>query len=123
MRCLTAPACGSQDWTELTGYLASVPLRAAANVAFVVYAANDRVYPVLLLHGVRFPLNMLRSLETLRLRRRIAPVNEANPTWLRLVTGCLSGRAGISVTICRNWHHDKKVALKFYETKRLGRRS
>lgn len=82
------------------GYLASalvlttfcmktmVPLRAVAilsNVAFIAYALDDGLYPVLLLHLVLLPLNLLRTVEMLRLRRRVEQVasRDFSFDWLR----------------------------------------
>ncbi len=66
---------------DLSGYVASllvfaafymtsmVPLRLvaiASNLAFIVYALQGGLMPVLLLHGALLPLNVLRLLERRR---------------------------------------------------------
>jgi len=73
-------------WVDLAGYLASalvlatfcmrtmVALRIAAigsNICFIGFGVAAHVYPVLLLHVVLLPLNTIRTLEMLRLTRRI----------------------------------------------------
>jgi len=73
-------------WVDAAGYLASIlvfatfcmrtmiALRLAAigsNVCFIGFGAAAHVYPVLLLHLVLLPLNTMRTLEMLRLTRRI----------------------------------------------------
>ncbi len=88
------------NWIEAAGYLASalvlatfcmktmIPLRAAAicsNVAFIVYAFNEELYPVLMLHAVLLPLNSWRAFQMLRLVRRVkaASKGDLSPDWLR----------------------------------------
>ena len=73
-------------WVDAAGYLASVlvfatfcmrtmiALRLAAigsNVCFIGFGVAAHVYPVLLLHVVLLPLNTVRTLEMIRLTRRI----------------------------------------------------
>ena len=74
-------------WVDAAGYLASIlvfatfcmritmiALRLAAigsNVCFIGFGLAAHVYPVLLFHLVLLPLNMVRTLEMLRLTRRI----------------------------------------------------
>jgi CRP/FNR family cyclic AMP-dependent transcriptional regulator len=73
-------------WVDAAGYIASVlvfatfcmrtmiALRVAAigsNICFIGFGLAARVYPVLLLHVVLLPLNTLRTLEMVRLTRRI----------------------------------------------------
>ena len=73
-------------WVDAAGYLASIlvfatfcmrtmiALRLAAigsNVCFIGFGLAAHVYPVLLLHLVLLPLNTVRTLEMLRLTRRI----------------------------------------------------
>jgi CRP/FNR family cyclic AMP-dependent transcriptional regulator len=51
-----------------------IPLRIAAicsNVAFVVYACCDSLYPILLLHSVLLPLNVARIAQILRMKKLI----------------------------------------------------
>lgn len=73
-------------WVDAAGYLASllvlatfcmrtmIALRVAAigsNICFVGFGIAAHVYPVLLLHLVLLPLNAVRTLEMVRLTRRI----------------------------------------------------
>src|SRR5579862_6144309 len=73
-------------WVDAAGYLASVlvfatfcmrtmiALRLAAigsNICFIGFGVAAHVYPVLLLHVVLLPLNTIRTLEMMRLTRRI----------------------------------------------------
>ena len=70
------------NWIELLGYAASaavlatfcmstmMPLRVMAlvsNVLFMAYGYADHLYPVLILHGLLFPVNALRLLQLQRL--------------------------------------------------------
>jgi CRP/FNR family cyclic AMP-dependent transcriptional regulator len=88
------------NWIEAAGYLASalvlatfcmktmIPLRCAAicsNVAFIVYGFYDKVYPVLILHGILLPLNIWRAIQMLRLIRRVetASKGDLSTEWLR----------------------------------------
>jgi CRP/FNR family cyclic AMP-dependent transcriptional regulator len=74
------------NWIEAVGYLASalvlatfcmstmVPLRVIAicsNIAFILYACYGGLYPVLILHSVLLPINLWRTIEVLRLIRRV----------------------------------------------------
>jgi CRP-like cAMP-binding protein len=74
------------NWIDGAGYLASalvlatfcmktmVPLRIAAifsNLAFILYAFYDGLFPVLALHTVLLPLNIARTVQMLRLMRRV----------------------------------------------------
>jgi len=74
------------SWIELTGYIASllvfstfymktmIPLRGVAiisNVAFMLYGFFAGLYPVLALHIVLFPLNILRLRQMRRLITRV----------------------------------------------------
>ena len=73
-------------WTEGVGYVASVlvfstfymktmiPLRSvaiASNLAFITYGFAGHLYPVLVLHLLLLPLNVMRLLQILRLVREI----------------------------------------------------
>jgi len=73
-------------WVDAAGYIASalvfatfcmrtmIALRVAAigsNICFIGFGLAAHVYPVLLLHVVLLPLNTVRTLEMLRLTRRI----------------------------------------------------
>jgi CRP/FNR family transcriptional regulator, cyclic AMP receptor protein len=74
------------EWVDVIGYLASIlvfatfcmrtmiALRVAAigsNICFIVFGVAAHVYPVLLLHVVLLPLNAVRTLEMMRLTRRV----------------------------------------------------
>jgi CRP/FNR family cyclic AMP-dependent transcriptional regulator len=76
----------AQIWTDAAGYIASllvfatfcmrtmVALRIAAigsNICFIGFGVVAHVYPVLILHLVLLPLNTIRTVEMLRLTRRI----------------------------------------------------
>ncbi len=73
-------------WVDTVGYLASllvfatffmrtmIALRLAAigsNVCFIGFGVAAHIYPVLILHIALLPLNTVRTLEMLRLTRRI----------------------------------------------------
>lgn len=74
---------------ELIGYLASLLVLAtfsvrgmvalrllaiASNLAFIAYAALVGIHPVLLLHGLLLPVNVVRLLQAVRERlRRTGP--------------------------------------------------
>lgn len=77
-------------WVELAGYIASalvfltfcmktmIPLRIVAivsNVAFIVYGFFGFIYPVMILHVILLPLNIIRTRQMLRL---IAQVKQAS---------------------------------------------
>jgi CRP/FNR family transcriptional regulator, cyclic AMP receptor protein len=77
---------GAQVWIDAVGYLASllvfatfcmrtmVALRIAAigsNICFIAFGIAAHVYPVLILHLVLLPLNTMRTVEMMRLRKRI----------------------------------------------------
>jgi CRP/FNR family transcriptional regulator, cyclic AMP receptor protein len=87
-------------WVEVVGYLASalvfatfcmktmIPLRVAAifsNIAFIVYASYFPLYPILILHSVLLPMNVWRTVEVLRLIRRVnaAAKGDLSVDWLR----------------------------------------
>ncbi|WP_380053942.1 cyclic nucleotide-binding domain-containing protein [Falsihalocynthiibacter sp. SS001] len=72
---------------ELIGFAASalvfltfcmqtlLPLRmiaAASNILFIIYAVVAGLTPILVLHGLLFPVNIWRLLQQLKVRRRIA---------------------------------------------------
>jgi len=88
------------NWIDGAGYLASalvlatfcmktmVPLRIAAilsNVAFILYAFYDGLFPVLALHVILLPLNVIRTVQMLRLKRRVesAVKSDLSIEWLR----------------------------------------
>jgi hypothetical protein len=59
-------------------------LALAANISFIAYAANARLWPVLTLHVVLVPVNVGRLLELFRYRRRVAQPNASLPSPLEL---------------------------------------
>ena len=86
-------------WVEGVGYLASllvfcafymktmIPLRwvaIASNVVFITYGAAGRIYPVLLLHAVLLPMNVLRlqQMRTLIQRVQEASRGKMSMEWL-----------------------------------------
>jgi CRP-like cAMP-binding protein len=88
------------NWIDGAGYLASalvlatfcmktmVPLRIAAissSVAFILYAFYDGLFPVLTLHVILLPLNIMRTVQMLRLMRRVecAAKSDLSIEWLR----------------------------------------
>ena len=88
------------SWVEAAGYFASalvfttfcmktmIPLRLAAigsNVAFITYGLAGHVYPVLILHAVLFPMNIWRTVEIVRLVRRVeaAAKGDLSVNWLK----------------------------------------
>jgi len=87
------------SWVEVTGYVASVlvfctfymktmiPLRVVgilSNVAFMIYAAGGRLYPVLILHAILLPLNCVRliQMQTLIKKVRDAAKGDCSMEWL-----------------------------------------
>ena len=87
-------------WVELAGYLASllvftsfymrrmIPLRVVAigsNIAFIVFGYGTGTMPVLILHTVLMPLNLWRTVEMLRLTRRVAAAAKGDLSldWLK----------------------------------------
>jgi hypothetical protein len=83
------------SWTEASGYLASflvfsafymksmVPLRFVAigsNVAFIVYGLLGGLHPVLLLHLVLLPLNVVRLLQVRKLAADIREALRGDPS-------------------------------------------
>ena len=83
MRCAIALRCETIPWVEVAGYIASllvfatfymktmVPLRITAissNIAFIIYSFYGGLYPILILHSVLLPLNLIRTAQILRLR-------------------------------------------------------
>ncbi len=88
------------SWVEAAGYFASalvfatfcmktmIPLRLAAigsNVAFIAYGIAGQIYPVLILHAVLLPMNLWRTVEMLRLVRRVeaAAKGDLSVEWLK----------------------------------------
>lgn len=95
MRCSDVLLCGSKSWVEAAGYLASLlvfatfcmktmlPLRIGAilsNVAFIAYAFFDGLYPILILHSVLLPLNVVRTVQMLRVRRIVEQASKGEFT-------------------------------------------
>lgn len=75
-----------KTWVDAAGYVASllvfatfcmrtmIPLRIAAigsNLCFIGFGLAAHVYPVLILHAVLLPLNAVRTVEMVRLSKRI----------------------------------------------------
>jgi CRP/FNR family transcriptional regulator, cyclic AMP receptor protein len=96
---------------EVAGYLASalvfatfcmktmLPLRIAAiasNVAFIIYAFYDNLHPVLILHVILLPMNILRMWQMLRLIKRVeaAAKGDLSIDWLRPFMKAARWRAG-----------------------------
>ncbi len=101
-------------WIEAFGYLASslvlvtfcmntmLALRAVAicsNIAFVVYGIGDGLYPVLLLHLILFPLNIVHLVRMLQLVRRAksAANTDLSPNWLQPYMRAKRIRAGETI--------------------------
>ncbi len=74
------------DWIETSGYLASalvfssfymrrmIPLRVVAigsNIAFIAFGYGTGILPVLILHLALLPMNVWRTVEMVRLTRRV----------------------------------------------------
>lgn len=55
---------------SVRGMVALRLLAIASNLAFIAYAALAGIHPVLLLHGLLLPVNLLRLLQALRERPR-----------------------------------------------------
>lgn len=65
-----------------------LPLRTAAiasNVFFIAYGALGGLYPVLVLHGVLLPFNLVRLVELLKTRRSVARARRGalDQSWLK----------------------------------------
>lgn len=60
----------------------------ASNIAFFSYGMLAHVYPLAILHGLLFPLNITRLVELLRLNAKIkaALTSDLSPEWLRPFT-------------------------------------
>ncbi|MBV8924363.1 MAG: cyclic nucleotide-binding domain-containing protein [Bradyrhizobium sp.] len=90
-----------QNWVQAAGYAASalvlvtfcmrtmIPLRIAAvcsNLAFIVYGFYAQLYPVLFLHLILLPLNLLRTFQLVSLERKVeraAATSEVSVDWLK----------------------------------------
>ena len=87
-------------WGEIAGYMASglvlatfcmrtmIPLRVvaiASNVAFIAYGLIAGLIPILVLHVLLLPLNLYRTLEMVRLLRRVrsAARGDLSLDWLK----------------------------------------
>lgn len=90
----------AMNWVDAIGYLASIlvfvtfcmrtmiPLRIVAivsNICFVAYGFFGHVFPVLLLHLILLPMNGWRTIEMVRLVRRVeaAAKGDLSIGWLR----------------------------------------
>jgi len=88
------------SWVEAAGYFASalvfatfcmktmIPLRLvaiASNVAFIAYGFAGHIYPVFILHSVLLPMNVWRTVEMLRLVKRVeaAATGDLSIDWLK----------------------------------------
>jgi hypothetical protein len=88
------------EWIEIAGYCASalvfmtfcmktmVPLRVtaiASNFVFIIYGFFGELYPVLILHLVLLPMNVWRTVEMLRLVKRVetAAKGDLSVDWLK----------------------------------------
>lgn len=65
-----------------------IPLRAIgamSNLCFVAYGYMDALYPIMMLHAVLFPLNVVRLYQMAKLVRRVRTAAQGNKTmdWLR----------------------------------------
>src|SRR5262245_53441552 len=93
------PGSLSPLWTEVAGYTAAslvflafymktmIPLRLVAivsNVAFIAYGAGAHLYPVLILHIILLPLNILRLIQMRALIRDVhhASQGDLSMEWL-----------------------------------------
>ncbi len=74
------------SWVDINGYVASaavlatfcmstmIPLRILAlvsNVLFICYGFFGHIYPVLMLHSILFPINLVRLIQFRRLVREV----------------------------------------------------
>src|SRR5689334_21469720 len=88
------------SWVELSGYVASLlvfvafymkmmmPLRIVAilsNVAFLMYGAGGRLYPVLILHTILLPLNVIRLRQMRGLVSKVHEASRAEPSTESLI--------------------------------------
>jgi hypothetical protein len=88
------------DWIEIAGYLASalvftsfymrrmIPLRVVAigsNIAFIVFGYGTGTLPVLILHVLLLPMNVWRTVEIVRLTRRVEAASKGDLSldWLK----------------------------------------
>lgn len=96
---------------EIVGYLASamvfltfcmhtmLPLRIAAiasNLLFIVYGLAGGLYPILALHTVLLPMNVWRTVETVRLARRVRGASRGSLSldWLKPFSSSITLRSG-----------------------------
>ena len=111
------------NWIDTTGYLASIlvfvtfcmrtmiPLRVvaiASNVCFILYGYFGHVYPVLILHLVLLPMNGWRTIEMIRLVRRVEEAAKGNLSleWLKPFMTKARHAAG-SILFCRGEGGDR----------------
>jgi CRP/FNR family transcriptional regulator, cyclic AMP receptor protein len=102
---------------EFVGYLASalvfatfcmktmIPLRMAAicsNLAFIIYGFYDHVYPVLILHVILLPLNVIRTAQLTYFVRRVekASKGDLSVDWLKPFMKHAQRKAG-EMLFCR----------------------
>jgi hypothetical protein len=98
-------------WVDVAGYVAAVlvfltfymktmiPLRVVgicSNCIFIVYAYFGTLYPVLILHLILLPLNLLRLREMLRLTKQVSAATQADLSmdWLKPFTSTRRFNAG-----------------------------
>ena len=79
-----------------------IPLRATAigsNLAFICYGAPAGIYPVVVLHGLLLPFNIIRLLQMRRLieSARTASANDFSFEWIRPYTTLRQYRAGETI--------------------------
>ena len=97
------------SWIDALGYAASlsvlatfcmstmVPLRyiaIASNVLFAAFGYFGHIYPVLILHAVLLPVNVIRLAQIRRLVRGVGPAHSANQFLARLDAGQVLVRKG-----------------------------
>lgn len=102
------------SWIEASGYLASslvlvtfcmqtmLMLRTVAicsNFAFIFYGLGDALYPVLVLHIILLPLNVIQLVRTIRTVRKakVAANTDLSPNWLRPFMRSRHIRAGETI--------------------------
>ena len=115
------------SWVEAAGYFASVlvfttfcmktmiPLRLAAigsNVAFIAYGIAGHIYPILILHAVLLPMNLWRTVEMMRLVRRVeaAAKGDLSVDWLKPFMKSVRFSAG-HILFQRGDHGDRLFML------------
>jgi hypothetical protein len=68
----------------------------ASNIFFISYAYFSDAFPIMVLHGILLPLNILRLYQLLDLIRRVDEATRGNPDfdWLKTITSRRSVAAG-----------------------------